>query len=153
MATSENLLDWQILRDERGQLVHPMPLRRGYFDSEYVDTTAALLRDDGVLLIYNGINAAPDQAGDPRLRHRAHYPAQALFDKNDPTRLLKRSESPFKGGDKELEARPIVFWWAELYESWSMVPWKGELLLYWNHAFGRRSVGLWKAPMPKRVSR
>ena len=78
------------------------PLRPGYFDSDYIDTTAAVLRDDGVLLIYNGINASPQAGGDPRRGHRSHYPAQALFDKNDPTRLLKRSQSPFKGGDKEL---------------------------------------------------
>jgi predicted GH43/DUF377 family glycosyl hydrolase len=150
-ATSDNMLDWQVLRDEQGNLVNPLPLRRGYFDSDYIDTTAALLRDDGILLIYNGINAAADQGGDPRRRHRAHYPAQALFDKSDATRLLKRSQSPFKGGDGELERKPIVFWPAELYESWSLVPWKGELLLYWNHGFGRRSVGLWKAAIPPNV--
>jgi len=40
-----------------------MPLRPGYFDSLYVDTTAAVLRDDGILLIYNGINANPQDAG------------------------------------------------------------------------------------------
>jgi predicted GH43/DUF377 family glycosyl hydrolase len=152
-ATSENLLDWQVLRDGHGNLVNPLPLRPGYFDSDYIDTTAALLRDDGILLIYNGINASADQGGDPRRRHRAHYPAQALFDKDDPTRLLKRSESPFKGGDPELEKKPMVFWWAELYESWSLVPWNGELLLYWNHGFGRRSVGLWKAAIPRNITR
>jgi beta-1,2-mannosidase len=150
-ATSENLLDWEVLRDARGRLVSPLPLRPGHFDSDYIDTTAALLRNDGILLIYNGINADPKEKGDPRLKHRAHYPAQALFDKNDPTRLLKRSRSPFKGGDAELEKQPIVFWCAELYESWSLVPWKGELLLYWNHGFGRRAVGLWKALIPENV--
>ena len=70
------MLDWQVLRDERGNLVHPFPLRPGYFDSDYIDTTAAVLRDDGVLLIYNGINASPQAGGDPRRGHRSHYPAQ-----------------------------------------------------------------------------
>lgn len=148
MATSENMLDWEVLRDAQGTLVHPMTRRPGYFDSRYMDTTAAVLRADGILLIYNGINADPAGEGDPRRNLLAHYPAQALFARDEPHRLLQRSESPFKGGDALVEREPIVFWPAPLYESWSLVPWKGELLLYWNHGFGRRSVGLWKAPIP-----
>ncbi len=147
-ATSENLLDWAIARDAAGALVHPMPLRPGRFDSQYIDTAAAVMRNDGILLIYNGINADPTEDGDPRLMRYAHYPAQALFDREDPTRLLARSETPFKGGDETLERLPRVFWHAPLYEAWSLVPFKGALLLYWNHGFGRRAVGLWKAPIP-----
>jgi len=148
MATSENLLDWKVLRDARGRLVNPLPTRPGRFDSFYTDPVAAVLRNDGILLIYNGVNAEPDKGGDRRLKYYAHYPAQALFDRNDPARLLQRSTSPFKGGDAELEKKPIVFWCAPLYEAWSLTPFKNDLLLYWNHAFGRRSVGLWKAAIP-----
>ena len=148
VAASENLLDWKVARDARGNLVNPLPTRPGRFDSWYADPVAAVLRDDGILLIYNGVNANPAAGGDPRLACYSHYPAQALLSKNDPGRLLRRSDSPFKGGDLELEKKPIVFWCAPLYEAWSLAPFKGELLLYWNHAFGRRSVGLWKAPIP-----
>ncbi|MFZ1934939.1 MAG: hypothetical protein WBL72_09105 [Thermoguttaceae bacterium] len=148
MATSENLLDWKVLRDARGRLVNPLPTRPGRFDSFYTDPVAAVLRNDSILLIYNGVNAEPDKGGDRRLKYYAHYPAQALFDRNDPAQLLQRSTSPFKGGDAELEKKPIVFWCAPLYEAWSLTPFKDELLLYWNHAFGRRSVGLWKATIP-----
>ncbi len=125
-----------------------IPTRRGYFDSWYIDPVAAVIRDDGILLIYNGVNADPKSGGDTRRMYYAHYPAQALFSQNAPTQLLKRSDSPFRDGDPELEKKPIVFWCAPLYEAWSLVPFKGELLLYWHHAFGRRSVGLWKAPIP-----
>ena len=125
-ATSENMIDWQVLRDGHGELVNPLPLRPGYFDSDYIDTTAARASRRRDL-------ADPqwDQRESPTREAilvadiAPHYPAQALFDRNDPTRLLKRSESPFKGGDQELEKQPIVFWPAELYESWSLVPWKG----------------------------
>jgi len=147
-AASDDLVHWEIVRDREGALVPTMPLRPGRFDSSYVDTTAAVLREDGILLIYNGINADPAADGDPRLMRYAHYPAQALFDREDPARLLRRSETPFKGGDETLEALPRVFWHAPLYESWSLVPLEGELLLYWNHGFGRRAVGLWKAHIP-----
>lgn len=147
-AVSDNLIDWEIVRDAEGRMVHPMPLRPGRFDSGYIDTAAAVVRSDGVLLIYNGINGGPEQQGDPQLMMAAHYPAQALFAGDDPTRLVARSETPFKGGDAELEQRPRVFWPAPLYEAWSLVPLGDELLLYWNHGFGRRSVGVWKAPIP-----
>lgn len=144
-ATSDDLVNWTIVREADGALVHPMPLRPGRFDSFYMDTTAAVLRDDGILLIYNGINADPRQDGHPDLLQYAHYPAQALFDRDEPTRLLARSASPFMGADPDLERLPIVFWHAPLYESWSLVPFRGEWLLYWNHGFGRRSVGLCRA--------
>jgi beta-1,2-mannosidase len=153
MATSENMLDWKVVRDQAGRLVHPMQQRPGRFDSDYIDTTAAVLRMDGILLIYNGINTSVREGGDPRLEHRSHYPAQALFDRDNPTRLLQRSTSPFKGGDPELEKLPRVYWHAKVYESWSLVPYHGELLLYWNHVCGRRSVGLWKAPLPENIRR
>ena len=152
VATSENLLDWKVLRDEQGTLVNPLPTRPGYFDSWYTDPVAAVLCDDGILLIYNGVNADGSR-GDTRLKYYAHYPAQALFEQKRSHAAFARSDSPFKGGDLELEKKPIVFWCAPLYESWSLVPFKGELLLYWNHAFGRRSVGLWKAPIPASMSR
>jgi beta-1,2-mannosidase len=148
MATSDNLLEWKLLRDSAGRLVNPLPARPGRFDSWYTDPVAAVLRDDGILLIYNGVNAEPDKGGDPRLKYYTHYPGQALFDRDEPSRLLKRSTSPFKGGDAELEKKPIVFWCAPLYEAWSLTPFGNELLLYWNHAFGRRAVGLWKASIP-----
>ncbi len=151
MATSENMIDWEVVRDENGQLRHPMPLRPGYFDSLYLDTAAAVLRKDGILLIYNGINDDPKGNGDLRRMLYAHYPAQALFDRDQPYQLLQRSTSPFKGGDAELEKQPIVFCNMPLYESWSLVPLQDELLLYWNHGFGRRSVGLWKSPIPNNM--
>jgi hypothetical protein len=148
VATSDDLLDWKVVRDEQGKLVNPQPTRSGRFDSYYTDPVAAVLREDGILLIYNGVNGDPGSDGDSRLKFGAHHPAQALFSKTDPTRLLQRSDTPFKGGDLELEKKPVVFWIAPVYEAWSLVPFKGELLLYWNHNFGRRCVELWKAPIP-----
>lgn len=147
-ATSENMIDWEVVRDDQGQLVYPMQLRPGEFDSLYIDTAAAVIRDDGILLIYNGINGSPEEGGDLRRKTFSHYPAQALFSRDEPACLLKRSDSPFKGGNEELEKQPIAFCDFPLYESWSLVPFKGELLLYWNHGFGRHAVGVWKAPIP-----
>lgn len=150
VATSENLKDWEVLRDRRGDLVHPMAPRPHRFDSFYIDTTAAILREDGILLLYNGINDDPTRLGDPGLMQYAHYPAQALFERENPPKLLRRSEHPYRIHVTRLECRPCVFWHAPLYESWCLVPWKDHLLLYWNHGFGRRAVGLWRSPLPAR---
>ena len=73
VATSENMLDWEIYRDAQGQPVKMLALRRGYFDSYYIDPVAAVLRKDGILLIYNGINGRPDAGGDSRRQFLAHW--------------------------------------------------------------------------------
>ena len=147
MAVSDNLLDWAIVNGPDGSPLDVLPLRPGNFDSAYIDTAAALLRHDDIVLIGNGINAHPEQGGDPGRMHAAHYPLQARFDAHDPSRLIDRGASPFLGNAPDLEALSPTFWIAPLYEAWSVVPHQGNLLLYWNHAFGRRSVGVWSAPI------
>lgn len=72
----------------------------------------------------------------------AKDPQAQVLDQCDPPRLLKRSDV-----DVELGNQPIIFWKALLYQAWSLVAIRGEFLLYSNHAFGRRSVGLWKTPI------
>lgn len=151
MAVSDNLLDWEVVLNPDGTPLEVLPLRPGHFDSAYVDTAAALLRNGDIVLIGNGVNAHPDHGGDPGRMHAAHYPLQARFDHRDPARLLDRSPSPFLGNDPALESLPPAFWIAPLYEAWSAVPRQGNLLLYWNHAFGRRSVGVWAAPIAHAV--
>ena len=66
-------------------LDHPvLPRRAGRFDSRVVEPgPPPILTPDGVLLIYNG--------ADNRLVYRTGW---ALFDRDDPTRLLARSDQP-----------------------------------------------------------
>ncbi|MFM7321333.1 MAG: hypothetical protein ACKO5K_07405, partial [Armatimonadota bacterium] len=149
-AVSDNLIDWEFVLGDDGEPVDVLPLRPGRFDSAYIDTAAAVLGRDGIVLIGNGVNAPPDGGGDPARMHAAHYPLQALFASDDPTRALDRSPTPFLGNAPELEVLPPAFWIAPLYEAWSLVPHKGDWLLYWNHAFGRRGVGVWSAPIGDR---
>ena len=52
-------------RDERGQLVCPLPPREGHFDSGCCEAGAiALLTGRGILLMYNGENRRHEQEGD-----------------------------------------------------------------------------------------
>ncbi len=60
MASSDDLVHWEVAENEENKkmisVLHPRP---GFFDSRLVEPGPfALLRDQGVLLIYNGSNAA-----------------------------------------------------------------------------------------------
>ena len=79
VAWSEDLLHWTEALDA------PILARRpGRFDSRVVEPgPPPILTPEGILLVYNG--------ADDRLVYRTGW---ALFDRNDPTRVLARSDTP-----------------------------------------------------------
>ncbi|PYY15869.1 MAG: glycosidase [Acidobacteria bacterium] len=80
LAWSDDLLHWS---DATAQPV--LPRRAGAFDSRVMEPgPPPIITDAGILLIYN--------AADENL---VYTTAWALFDKNDPSRLLARAEVPF----------------------------------------------------------
>jgi beta-1,2-mannosidase len=92
LAWSENLYDWYPLLDEKKQLKKIMTPRKGYFDSKLTECgPPALITDKGILLLYNGKNAENNDA-DPNLAKGVYAVGQALFDLNNPEKILKRSE-------------------------------------------------------------
>jgi predicted GH43/DUF377 family glycosyl hydrolase len=103
MATSEDLIHWEVAENEESQklisVLHPRP---GYFDSRLVEPGPyALLQEDGILLIYNGSNAANlNDASMPKFTYSA---GQALFDKNQPYKLIARTDTNFIQPDKPYE--------------------------------------------------
>ena len=86
-AHSRNLIQWTLVEE-------PVLRRRpGQFDSRVVEPgPSPLITDEGILLLYNG--------ADDELVYRS---GQALFDANDPTKLISRSETPFLTPDVQLE--------------------------------------------------
>ncbi|MDC1324680.1 glycoside hydrolase family 130 protein [Flavobacteriaceae bacterium] len=103
MATSTDLIHWEMAINEESKkpisVLHP---RMGYFDSRLVEPGPyALLRDEGILLIYNGSNAS--NFNDPSLPKFTYAAGQALFDKNKPYKLIDRTESYFIHPDKDYE--------------------------------------------------
>ena len=103
MATSEDLLHWEVAENEENQkmisVLHPRP---GYFDSRLVEPGPyALLKEEGILLIYNGSNAA--NFNDPNLPKFTYAAGQALFDKENPFQIIDRSERYFIHPDKPYE--------------------------------------------------
>lgn len=103
MASSDDLIHWEVATNQETQqlisVLHPRP---GYFDSRLVEPGPyALVRDNGILLIYNGSNAANyNDSGWPRFAYSA---GQALFDNQAPYKLLKRTDSAFLYPDKPYE--------------------------------------------------
>ena len=93
-ATSDNLLDWEPVVDEQGQLKAFISPRPGYFDSQLTECgPPALLTDKGILLLYNGKN--DEKNGDKRFTPGTYSAGQVLFDAQDPTRAIGRLDVPF----------------------------------------------------------
>ncbi len=103
MAYSEDLIHWQAAVNEESQkmisVLHP---RMGYFDSRLVEPGPfALLQKEGILLIYNGSNAANYNTAElPKFTYAA---GQALFDRNQPYKLIDRTQNHFIHPDKPYE--------------------------------------------------
>ena len=95
LSSSENLVDWRMVEDGEGKPQELLKPRTGRFESDLAEGgPSPVLTDKGIVVIYNGKNAAGD-AGDPLLASGAYADGQALFDANDPTKLLERTEEPF----------------------------------------------------------
>jgi predicted GH43/DUF377 family glycosyl hydrolase len=80
IAVSDDLLHW---KDATAQPV--MPQRMGAFDERVMEPgPAPIVTPEGILLLYNGAD------------HNLVYgPGWALFDKDDPSKLIARSDGPF----------------------------------------------------------
>lgn len=103
LATSDNLINWEVCKIAESQkfisVLHP---RMGKFDSRLVEPGPfALYKEEGILLIYNGSNAA--RFNDPSLPKYTYAAGQALFDKNHPYKLIDRTKSYFIYPDKDYE--------------------------------------------------
>lgn len=103
MASSDDLVHWEVAENEENKkmisVLHPRP---GFFDSRLVEPGPfALLREEGVLLIYNGSNAA--NFNDTTMPKFTYSAGQALFDKNHPFKLLDRTDTNFIHPDKPYE--------------------------------------------------
>lgn len=95
-ATSDNLIDWDPVLDEKNELKVLASPRKGYFDSLLTECgPPALLTDDGIVLLYNGKNGNHDGKGDPNYPSGAYCAGQILFDAKDPYKIIGRLDTPF----------------------------------------------------------
>jgi predicted GH43/DUF377 family glycosyl hydrolase len=112
----------------------------GYFDSRLVEPGPyALLKDEGILLIYNASNAA--NFNDPKLPEFTYAAGQALFDKAQPYKLLDRTESYFIHPDKDYEKIGEV---NEVCFVEGLVFFKDQWFLYYGTADSKIAVAVAK---------
>jgi predicted GH43/DUF377 family glycosyl hydrolase len=103
VATSEDLINWSILKsEETGKIISVLHPRPGYFDSRLVEPGPfALWRKEGIVLIYNASNSAT--FGDSTLAKFTYAAGQALFDGQNPVKLTDRTNEWFIKPDKPYE--------------------------------------------------
>ena len=103
VATSTDLINWEPMLDENGELLKVMTPREGKFDSELTECgPPAVMTDKGILLMYNGKNKAGAE-GDTLYTANSYCAGQALFDLNDPTKLIGRLDKPFYVPESDFE--------------------------------------------------
>jgi len=88
VASSKDLIHWEDASD-----APVVPVRSGQFDARVAEPgPAPILMPKGIVLIYNG--------ADDKLVYRTGV---AVFDRNDPRRLISRSDKPRFEPEKEWE--------------------------------------------------
>jgi beta-1,2-mannosidase len=139
IATSVDLIHWEVAENEESKkmisVLHPRP---GYFDSRLVEPGSfALLVEKGILLIYNGSNSA--SYNDPGLPKFTYSAGQALFDKENPYKLIARLDGNFIHPDKPYEKTGEV---NEVCFVEGLVYFRNQWLLYYGTADSKIAVAI-----------
>ena len=94
-ATSTDLVNWQPMLNDKGDLKQCISTRKGYFDSDLTECgPPAVMTSKGILLVYNGKNKAGKE-GDEHYTTNTYAAGQVLFDLKDPTKPVARLDKPF----------------------------------------------------------
>jgi beta-1,2-mannosidase len=150
MATSSNLIDWypvpetnpakkqfDSLRNYEAFRILFSP-RKKKFDSELVEPgPPAIVTKDGILFIYNSKNSPV--YGDKNLPEGTYAAGQILMDKNDPTKVIRRSETYFFKPDKPYEITGQV---NNVCFLEGLVHFKNKWMLYYGTADSRIAVAV-----------
>ena len=139
MATSTDLIHWTVEENEETKkmisVLHP---RMGFFDSRLVEPGPyALLQERGILLIYNGSNAA--NFNDTTLPKFTYSAGQALFEKSQPYKLIARTNTNFIQPDKAYEKVGEV---NEVCFVEGLVYFKNKWFLYYGTADSKIAVAV-----------
>jgi predicted GH43/DUF377 family glycosyl hydrolase len=93
LARSSDLIHWTPVETSEGEPIEVLKPRPGRFDSSFPETgPPPVLTQRGIVMIYNGKNAPSE--GDPNLSPNTYAAGEVLFDADNPTKLLARTENP-----------------------------------------------------------
>jgi predicted GH43/DUF377 family glycosyl hydrolase len=94
LASSEDLVNWEPIEDYAGNLAPVLSPRPGYFDSWLVEAgPPPVLTEDGIVVLYNAGNS--QNIGVEELGNRIYTGGQALYDAQEPWKILDRADKPF----------------------------------------------------------
>ena len=137
IARSKDLKSWEVLEDgEKGTPLRVLNPRPGYFDSRLVEPGPfAVLQPEGIVLIYNASNARGfNHSALPEFTYAA---GQALFDAQQPWKLIDRTSQHFIAPESEFEkigeVNQVVFVEGLVY-------YKGSYFLYYGTADSKIGV-------------
>ncbi|MDO7885410.1 glycoside hydrolase family 130 protein [Hymenobacter cheonanensis] len=151
LATSNDLIHWTPLEMAAGgkppvtlrdqaltmpNLLVVLPTRTGKFDSNLVEPgPPAMLTPQGIRLIYNSRNVP--LYGDNTLPEGTYSAAQALFDKDDPTKLVQRMDTYFIRPERPYELTGQV---NQVVFLEGLAQFRGKWLLYYGTADSKIAV-------------
>ncbi len=140
-ATSDDLIHWDPVLDETGELKAIAKPREGYFDSVLTECgPPALLTRDGIVLLYNGKNGKRDGIGDPAYPSGAYCAGQLLLDAGDPCKVLDRLDKPFFYPETDYEKSGQYVQGTVFIEGLAYLD--GKLYLYYGCADSRIGVAV-----------
>jgi predicted GH43/DUF377 family glycosyl hydrolase len=141
LATSKDLRHWDILENaENSVRLSVLKPRAGYFDSRLVEPGPyALLRKEGIVLIYNSMNA--ENYNETRFPKSAYSAGQVLFDAQKPYKVIARTNEPFIWPNRPYEKVGEV---NEVCFVEGLVPYKGKWFLYYGTADSKIAVSIKK---------
>ncbi len=130
-AHSTDMIRWTPVETAPGQLKVVMAPRPGKFDSHLAEAgPSPILTSRGIVMLYNGRNAAKD--GDPSRPPLGYAAGRALLDPRDPTRVLDRGDAPFFAPELRWEKTGQYAQGTTFIEG--LVCFRGEWLLYYGSA-------------------
>lgn len=95
IASSNNLYDWNPVLNNSGDLKYLAVPRPKKLDSDLTECgPPAIITDKGIVLLYNGKNATNENA-DPGLPPGTYSVGEIVFDKDDPQKVISRSDTCF----------------------------------------------------------
>ncbi|HXB69255.1 MAG TPA: glycoside hydrolase family 130 protein [Candidatus Acidoferrales bacterium] len=131
LAISNDLIDWRPVEDAKGDPVVVLGKRPGRFDSGLPEVgPPPVLTRDGIVVLYNGKNAA--EGGDPNLPADTYATGEALFAANDPAKLISRTAGPVFKPELPFEMRGQYAAGTTFTEG--LVRFKGKFFLYYGCA-------------------
>lgn len=138
LASSDDLINWTPVENSNGKLKSVFGPRKAMFDSDLVEPgPAAMLTDNGIVLIYNSRNVPA--RGDTTLAEGTYAVSQILLDKNDPSKAVDRMNTWFMKPEKNYEITGQV---NHVCFAEGLVNYKDKWFLYYGTADSKIAVAV-----------